>query len=102
MKYGLSDTQFSTIVCHLSKFPEIEVAMIFGSRALGTYKKSSDIDIAIMGENARSALASHIQFYLEEETDLPYFCDIVAFCDIDNDALIKHIEQHGKVIYQAL
>lgn len=101
MTYGLSHQQLSMIVEFLSTFPAIEKAFIFGSRALGTYKKASDIDIAILGERANTALASHIRFYLEEETNLPYFCDIVAFCDIDNEALKRHIEVHGKLIYSA-
>lgn len=32
-------------------YKEIEQAMIFGSRALGSEKKGSDIDLAISGKN---------------------------------------------------
>ncbi|MEI6886785.1 MAG: nucleotidyltransferase domain-containing protein [bacterium] len=51
---------------------------IFGSRALGNYKKYSDYDIGIEGKK----LDSLKQSYLEEEfenSNFPYSVDIVDF-----------------------
>lgn len=100
MKYNMTDQQLSEIIKFIEKFSVVEKALIFGSRALGTSKKSSDVDIVIMGEKADSAMAAHIQYELHEETCLPFFFDIISYSDIDSNALKKHIEQHGKVIYQ--
>ncbi len=46
MKYGLEDYQLKTIIHYLEKKIEVEEAVLFGSRAIGTYKKASDVDIA--------------------------------------------------------
>jgi predicted nucleotidyltransferase len=47
MKYGLSEKQLMEITSKLAEIPEIEEAVLFGSRAIGTYKEASDIDIAL-------------------------------------------------------
>lgn len=72
MTYGLSEQQLQQIIDLLAKFPQIEKAVLFGSRALGTYKKGSDVDIALMGSDVDFTLAAHIKYELEE-TYLPYF-----------------------------
>ncbi|MBU3198395.1 nucleotidyltransferase domain-containing protein [Clostridium estertheticum] len=38
----------------MSKFETIEKAIIFRSRSMGNYKKDSDVDIAILGEQITS------------------------------------------------
>ena len=78
MKYGLSEDQLSEIINLLSKCPEIEEAVLFGSRAIDTYKEASDVDIALKGENVTASLAAKLKFDLEEDTYLPFFFDFVA------------------------
>ena len=43
-------SELDTICKYLSKYPEIDKASIFGSRAKGNYKNGSDIDIALYGK----------------------------------------------------
>lgn len=45
--YGLLDKDINYIINTLIRFPEVEKAIIFGSRAMGNYKKGSNIDLAI-------------------------------------------------------
>ena len=47
---GLLDRDIKYIRKALEKYDEIEKAVIFGSRAMGNYKKGSDVDIAIDGD----------------------------------------------------
>ncbi|WP_204226487.1 nucleotidyltransferase domain-containing protein [Clostridium botulinum] len=49
--FGLLERDIKYINEVLDKFEEIEKAIIFGSRAMGNYKKGSDVDIAIIGKN---------------------------------------------------
>lgn len=51
MMYGLKERDLHYIRQALEKFPEIDEAILFGSRALGNFKKGSDIDLAIVGES---------------------------------------------------
>ena len=48
--YGLLDRNLKFILEAISKYPEIEEVIIFGSRAMGNYKKGSDIDLALKGK----------------------------------------------------
>lgn len=52
--YGLLDRDMKFILNGLRSFPEIDRAILFGSRALGNYKKGSDVDIAIIGGDINS------------------------------------------------
>lgn len=99
MKYGLSDQQLKEITTIISSYPEVDEALIFGSRAINTFKEASDVDIVIKGKKADSFLAAKIKSHLEDETYLPFFFDIISFENIDNDELKKHIRQHGVLFY---
>ena len=99
MKYGLSEQQLTEIKDILASYDAVEEAILFGSRAIDTYKEASDVDIAIKGEKADWSLAMTIKDHLEEETWLPFFFDVVAYSAIDNKALKKHIDCKGKVLY---
>jgi len=79
MKYGLSEKQLKEITDILASYEAVEKAILFGSRAIDTYKEASDVDIAIKGENADWSLAMTIKDHLEEETYLPFFFDVVAY-----------------------
>ena len=47
--FGLMESDIRYIKVALGKFGDIESGIIFGSRAMGNYKRGSDIDIAITG-----------------------------------------------------
>ena len=46
--FGLLDRDIKYIIKALEQHDEIEKAIIFGSRAMGNYKKGSDVDIACL------------------------------------------------------
>ena len=100
MKYGLFDSQLKTIEETLSSRSEIEEAVLFGSRAIDTFKEASDVDIALKGKKVTSKLALKLQSHFEEETDLPYFFDFISYSHIDSKNLIKHIDKEGIIIYR--
>ena len=100
MKYGLSEKQLTEICDILASHPAVEEAVIYGSRAIDTYKEASDVDIAIKGTKTDHSLAAKFKYQLEEETHLPFFFDITAYNTIDNAELKKHIRTKGKTIYR--
>lgn len=98
--FGLLDRDIEYINKALKQFDEIEKAIVFGSRAMGNYKKGSDIDIAISGEKVTSNIIYRLDDYLNEVYPLPYFFDIIHYDSIYNENLKKHIDNEGKVLYK--
>ena len=68
----------------------IEKIILFGSRAKGTHQKGSDVDLAIDGD------AKKAHYLLNEETNLPYFFDVLNLSKITNKNLKEHIKRVGK------
>ena len=97
--YGLSQCKITKLQDVFSKYPAIERAILFGSRAKGNYRRGSDIDISLMGTINFTELSR-----METEIDdllLPEMVDLNRYNDLNNEALKEHINRVGKVIYQA-
>ena len=100
MRFGLKDLDLEYIIKVLEKLPDIEKAVIFGSRAKGNYKTGSDIDMAIYGERITFDTVAKLNSSLEEEGPLPYFVDIVDYTHSDNTELKEHVDRIGIIIYE--
>jgi predicted nucleotidyltransferase len=99
MKSGLTVRQLTEIVKIFANYNEIEEAVLFGSRAMGNYKKASDVDIVLFGENVINHIISSIQVDFED-SQIPYFFDVLNYKKITSDELKQHIEVYGKTIYK--
>jgi uncharacterized protein len=47
MTIGLSDATVQAIRDVLQRYPQVHQAILYGSRAIGTYKSGSDIDLTL-------------------------------------------------------
>lgn len=99
MKFGLKKRDLTHIIETLSQYPEINEAILFGSRAIGNFKKGSDIDIAIKGENISHRIIADLTNSLEETLPIPFFFDIIHFNTIGSNQLLEHINRVGIKIY---
>ena len=99
MSFGLSETDLTIIREVLSSYSDVKIALIFGSRAKGTYKSASDIDIALKG-TLKPDTTDEISAYLNNETPLPYFFDVLNYNTLTNPDLKKHIDRVGVVFYK--
>jgi predicted nucleotidyltransferase len=82
----------------LAAHPEVESAILYGSRAKGDYKPGSDIDLTLLGEQ----LDHHDLLKIMGELDdllLPYTIDLSIFHMIDHEALRDHIQRVGQEFY---
>ena len=96
---GLSEHELSTLREVFAKFNAIEEVILFGSRARGTHQKASDVDLAIKGKNIDLDTLAKLTYTLENDTNLPYFFDVVMYDKLKDDALRKAIDEGGKKIY---
>lgn len=95
MNTGLTKKDRDYITNMVQKFPEIEKAILFGSRAIGNHKDGSDVDLTILGENITNQTVLRLRYLLNEELPLPYFFDVVHYETIINEKLKQHIEKYG-------
>ena len=94
---GLSAETLTVIREVLTSFDQVESALLFGSRAKGTFHAGSDVDIALIG--ADTLLAMDVSTHLNERVPLPYFFDVVALADTTNTPLGEHIERVGQMLF---
>ena len=76
--------------------PDREV-LVFGSRAAGTAKEFSDLDLAIMGEEPLSLREVSALEEALGESDLPFKVDIVEWARID-EGFRRIVRGHGVVV----
>ena len=98
MPFGLSEQDIDTLRHVLRRFPEIYSAIVFGSRAKGNARPGADIDLALKGDTITDQTVLRLINALEE-LPLPYFFDVVAYQNIQNQDLISHIERVGNTLY---
>ena len=95
---GLDAEVLSQLQALFSCYPEIRKVILFGSRAKGTARKNSDIDLAVDGiENPLAIESLSMEM---DELPLPYRFDLQAMSTIKNQSLLEHIERVGIVIYR--
>jgi len=99
MKYGLSEITVEKIRGVFEAFPEIEKAILYGSRAKGNFKPASDIDLTLYGDTLTPDLRLTIASELDDLL-LPYTIDLSIFDELNHAKLREHIERVGVVFYE--
>lgn len=95
-QFGLPSAALDKILSLLAQYQEIEAVKIYGSRAMGTHWRGSDIDLAIFGNC--EAIVGNLLTRLDE-LPLPYKFDVSDYSRIKNQELKQHIDRVGKIIY---
>ena len=98
-RFGLKENTITAIQSVFSKYPEIDQALLYGSRAKGTYRKGSDIDLTLLGNKLTYSLLNRIETGIDDLL-LPYTVDLSLYSHIDNADLLDHIQRDGKLFYQ--
>ena len=97
MRFGLSEETIAKITGILAEHPAVEKAIIYGSRAMETYKNGSDIDLTLTGNISFDDM---LQMNTEiDDLMLPYSVDISCLETLCNADLIEHIHRVGQTLY---
>ncbi len=99
MSHGLSEATVAKIHGVFARFPEVEKAVLYGSRAKGNFKPGSDIDLTLFGEGLDWRKCATIADELDELL-LPYGIDLSVFEKLGHAGLQAHIERVGVVFYE--
>jgi len=99
MKHGLNGATVDRIRSVLATFSEVDKAILYGSRAKGSHKRGSDIDLALFGSDLDETILCRISNALDDLL-LPYKIDLSIFANISNPNLLGHIGRVGLVLYE--
>lgn len=98
-RFGLPQATVQAIQAVLSRHPGVVRAVVYGSRAKGTFRPGSDIDLALFGDGLTGDDLLSIDVEIDD-LDLPYMVDLSLFAQIENAALRSHIERVGQDLYR--
>ncbi len=99
LRFGLKEITIEKICGVFAKYPQVDKAVIYGSRAKGNYKNGSDIDLTLHGDD----LTMDILYKMLEEIDdllLPYTIDLSIFHNLSDPDFIDHIQRVGLTFYE--
>ena len=96
---GLPQAAIAAIRQVLASHPEVEVAILYGSRALGRHRPASDIDLTLIGPAISAAALARIEADLDDLL-LPWMIDLSWLASIQHPALLAHIERAGVELYR--
>lgn len=99
MRYGLPDEAIEEIRTVLAQYPEVEKAILYGSRAMGNFRPGSDIDLTLTGEKLTH---DHLLGIMSDLDDLllPWMIDLSLFAELNHPGLLEHIKRVGLTVYE--
>lgn len=95
---GLTPADRQIICGTLARYPAVDRAVLFGSRAMGTFSRGSDIDLALEGEELDQGTLSRIAGELEDSR-LPFKVDLLHRKASLAPEVEKHIRKYGRTFY---
>jgi predicted nucleotidyltransferase len=95
VRFGLRPEVIDKLQRVFHRYPRVEQVLIYGSRAMGNYQPGSDIDLTLKGKYLKWNDLQSIELEIDELL-LPYKVDLSLYNQIDNKALIEHIDRYGR------
>ena len=99
---GLSESVILKICEVFQRYPQVEKAVLYGSRAKAAHKTGSDIDLTLHGG---TDLTLNVLLLIADDLDdlfLPYTFDLSIFRDITDPDVTEHIRSVGLTMYEKI
>ena len=93
-KYGI-DPKVICQINDLANRHHIKTVILFGSRARGDFRRTSDIDLAVQGGNV-----CRFRLDVEEETHTLLTFDVIDLCSDLSPELRETISKEGVLLYE--
>lgn len=84
-------------ICQLAEEYQLTRVILFGSRARGDFRRTSDIDLAVSGADP-----SGFALAVDEETSTLLMYDVVNLDRSVQEELLQSIQQEGKLLYEKI
>jgi predicted nucleotidyltransferase len=99
LKHGLDEAELAQLKQLLRPFAgRIERVCLFGSRAQGTHKPYSDVDLVLMGPLTQVDVNALHSVFLESA--LPFKVDVLAYALITQAALKAHVDAVALCLFE--
>lgn len=95
---GVAAGSLARLLQVLESTPRLEAAWLFGSRAAGTHRPQSDVDIAVEAPDMSSAEETALWQRIDD-LGLLYRIDLVRLEHVKNDEFRQQIERHKRLLW---
>ena len=85
-RFGLSEVEINKINSVFEKYEQIKKVILYGSRAIGNFKPSSDIDLTLVTDTTDLSFLFKIENQIDDLL-LPYKVDLSIYALLDNENL---------------
>lgn len=86
------------IVSILAENPRVEQVVLFGSRAKETFTSTSDIDLALFGDELTLSDQANLVDQIHQSV-VPFEVDLLRYSSVSNRELQAHIIKDGMIRY---
>ena len=94
MTDGLKERHRAAVIDIIAANARVERAVLFGSRATGSFRPASDVDVALFGD--RLSMSDQIALAAAmEDLTIPQRVNLLLYGTVDSIALREHIESEG-------
>ena len=98
--HGLSSRQLATVRRILEPWANrITAVEVFGSRATGTYRPNSDLDLLLHGDLDQHAV--NRLWTLFQESNLPFAVDVESYGLITHEPLREHMDRVRRPLFES-
>ena len=98
MNHGLPEAAIRAIHEVFLRHPEVEQAILFGSRAKGSYRHGSDIDLVLSGEYLTFSILLTLINEMDDLT-IPHTVDLSLLSRISDLDVLDHIRRVGVIFF---
>lgn len=99
MIFGLDECLHADLAAVFMRYPAITKVLIFGSRAKGTAKPGSDIDLAVVAPAMNTTTFNQLWNELDE-LPLVFKLDVLHLDTLNQTDLKTRIQAEGQIFYQ--
>lgn len=95
--FGIYPKSYNEILKILESCESIDEVLLYGSRAKGTCKEGSDIDITLKGKVTNQDFSK--LWHSLDDSYIPYKFDISIYDNLSSITLKEDIDRIGKIFY---
>ena len=100
MSHGIKEGDMQILKDIFSRNLEQGIVILYGSRARGTDRLYSDVDLVVKSAAPASVFCmEEVRAQINEESDFPYLCDVQLYDEIQSPAMRARIDNEARILF---